>query len=507
MIVKFLPNKGGGSAKATMNYMLGKDRDREGAKLLRGNPLLTERLADNLDFKNRYTVGVLSFEESNIPEKSKHEIMARFEESLLAGLDPDQYDMTWIEHRDKGRLELNFIIPNVELSTGKRLQPYYYKSDMPITENFKQVINHEYGLSDPNDPDKKQAYKIDVHNLPKKVAEIKEKIGQAIASQIESGVITNQQDVVNTLKNAGFEVVMDRVTDRSISIINPDGKRNIRLEGAIYENRQLDSELGKEYRATKSNYKGQAKQRYDTARSKLQSNIERKRKENQKHFGRSARDNQTTVKRNQISDKLQNVDRGRNGLATGDHARARAVQSVSIQKNWETASDIDRDTAEYRAVTATGSSLVEGGNQPEPRQINLDNAQKSQKSGSWQISQRQADHETGVTNYAKRLYNRLQQFTQSITATVNRFTGGQYDTERANREGEQQQQWIDYTARFNDKTGQEIDERERAFSQREQSIIEHQHTAEQFTQSTIREIQKAIERELNPQTTQKGMDR
>lgn len=124
MIVKFLPNKGGGSAKATMNYMLGKDRDREGAKLLRGNPLLTERLADNLDFKNRYTVGVLSFEESDIAEKSKHEIMARFEESLLAGLDPDQYDITWIEHRDKGRLELNFIIPNVELGTGKRLQPY-----------------------------------------------------------------------------------------------------------------------------------------------------------------------------------------------------------------------------------------------------------------------------------------------------------------------------------------------------------------------------------------------
>lgn len=489
-----------------MNYMLGAKRDREGAKLLRGNPLLTERLADNLDFKNRYTVGVLSFEESNIPEKSKHEIMARFEESLLAGLDPDQYDITWIEHRDKGRLELNFIIPNVELSTGKRLQPFFYKSDMPITENFKQVINYEYGLSDPNDPDKQKSVKIDVHNLPQNLIEIKEKIGQAIVSQIESGAINDQQGVVDTLKNAGFEIA--RVTEKSISIKNPDGKgkRNIRLEGAIYENRQFDSELGKEYRTTKSDYQKQARQRYDTAYSKLQSNIERKRAENRKHFAKSARDNQTTVKRNQISDKLQNVDRGRNGLATGDHAGARAVQSVSIQKNWETASDIERDTAEYRAVTATSQSPIESGNQPEPRQIHLDNSQ-NQKSGSWQISQRQADDETGVTNYAKRLYNRLQQFTQSIKATVSRLGSGQYDTERANREGEQQQQWIDYTARFIDKTGQEIDERERAFSQREQSIIEHQHTAEQFTQSTISEIQKAIERELNPRTTQKGMDR
>ena len=30
MIVKFLKNSGGGSAKATMDYLLGKDNDRKG---------------------------------------------------------------------------------------------------------------------------------------------------------------------------------------------------------------------------------------------------------------------------------------------------------------------------------------------------------------------------------------------------------------------------------------------------------------------------------------------
>lgn len=149
MIVKFLPNKGGGSAGATMNYLLGKDRDREHAKILQGNPELTERLADNLDFKNRYTVGVLSFEETDISDTAKREIMADFEKSLLAGLDQDQYNICWIEHRDKDRLELNFVIPNVELTTGKRLQPYYDRADRPLVENWKQVINHRYNLSDP----------------------------------------------------------------------------------------------------------------------------------------------------------------------------------------------------------------------------------------------------------------------------------------------------------------------------------------------------------------------
>lgn len=177
MIVKFLPNKGGGSARATMNYLLGRKRDREYAKILQGNPELTERLADNLDFKNRYTVGVLSFEETNISDAAKREIMASFEQSLLAGLDQDQYNICWIEHRDKDRLELNFVIPNVELTTGKRLQPYYDRADRPLVENWKQVINHQYGLSDPHDPCKAQAFKIEPHNLPKDVQAIKESIG------------------------------------------------------------------------------------------------------------------------------------------------------------------------------------------------------------------------------------------------------------------------------------------------------------------------------------------
>ena len=75
MIVKFLGNKGGGSAGATIDYLLGKDRDRPGAVLLSGDPELTQRLADNLDFQNRYTVGVLSFEESNLEEQQKEAII------------------------------------------------------------------------------------------------------------------------------------------------------------------------------------------------------------------------------------------------------------------------------------------------------------------------------------------------------------------------------------------------------------------------------------------------
>ncbi|WP_213085254.1 relaxase/mobilization nuclease domain-containing protein, partial [Neisseria gonorrhoeae] len=52
--------------------------------------------------------------------------------------DKDQYNCLWVEHRDKGRLELNFVIPNIELLSGKRLQPYYYAAFPPI----EKLHNH-----------------------------------------------------------------------------------------------------------------------------------------------------------------------------------------------------------------------------------------------------------------------------------------------------------------------------------------------------------------------------
>ena len=283
MIVKFLGNKGGGSAGTTMDYLLGKDRDRPGAILLSGDPELTVRIAENLDFKNRYTVGVLSFEESDLEQRQKEKIMESFEKTVLAGLERDQYDITWIEHRDKGRLELNFVIPNVELSTGKRLQPYYDKADRPLVENWKQVTNFEHGLSDPHAPDKAQAIKVlNSQNLPESVKEIKEQIGAVIADQISKGEIENRQGVVKTLEDAGFEIT--RQTDRSISIKNPDGKRNIRLEGVIYENRQFDKQFAEEHSRAGQDYQGTSRERYQTALGKLQSLVESKQRGNREHF-------------------------------------------------------------------------------------------------------------------------------------------------------------------------------------------------------------------------------
>jgi len=219
MIVKIFSNKGGGSPKASIDYLLGKDRQREGAKVLSGDPELSRSIAESLEFKNRYTVGCLSFEEREISPKAKIEIMEKFEKTIFAGMEKDQYNITWIEHSDKNRVELNFFMPNVELRTDKRLQPYYDRADRPLTDNFQTVINHEYGLSDPHAFEKKQLLKIDL-DTPRPVAEFKKDVHELILNHVAKGEIKSQENLVEIFTNAGLEV--SRATGKSISIKNPD---------------------------------------------------------------------------------------------------------------------------------------------------------------------------------------------------------------------------------------------------------------------------------------------
>ena len=381
MIVKFLGNKGGGSAGATIDYLLGKDRDRPGAVLLSGDPELTQRLADNLDFQNRYTVGVLSFEESDIEAHQKEEIMQSFEATLLAGLERDQYDITWIEHTDKGRLELNFVIPNVELSTGKRLQPYFDQADRPLVENWKQVTNFEYGLTDPHAPEKAQAIKsLNSQNLPQSIKEIKEQIGTAIAEQISNGNIQNRQDVVDTLKGAGFEIA--RETDRSISIKNPDGKRNIRLEGVIYENRQFDKQFAEEHRRAGQDYQRTSRERYETALGKLQRLTESKQQGNRENFKVKPSDHPRSAAENQkrfAFEYSHGSSSGRVDYSVSDLSWRKLVVS---EANPEQTAGISRNQSESRADTIRKTNLAASEITRERGQENLlHRSEEQQKSG------------------------------------------------------------------------------------------------------------------------------
>lgn len=301
MIVKFHP-RGSGRGSGPVDYLLGRDRQREGATLDRGDPAVIMALIDSSPYAKKYTSGVLSFAEADLPRETKDKLMSDFEKMLLPGLDADQYSCLWVEHRDKGRLELNFVIPNIELTSGKRLQPYYEQADKPRVNAWKIGVNAEHRLHDPDDPIHRREL-VTPRHLPLDTQKAAQALTDGLLHMAAAGSITNRDDVVKTLSSAGFEVV--RQTKNSISIANPDGGRNIRLKGMIYEqNFRFGEGLRGEIEAASGRYREQSETRIREAREVCARGIELKRGQNQKRHKRPERDYEP------FSAQVMDLDRG-----------------------------------------------------------------------------------------------------------------------------------------------------------------------------------------------------
>lgn len=268
MLVKFF-SRGSGGGEGPVDYLLGDDRDREGASVLRGNPDITQEIINSTDYAKRYTSGCLSFEEAaeEITDKAKAQIMDAFEKTLFAGLESDQYNILWVEHKDKNktdkngkpilgadglplkRQELNFLIPNQELRSGKRLQPFYHGADMKRVNAFQNVINLSYRLSDPHDPSKKRFNSphfsrsanlkgIEKKDYTEKQLELvthksaKNELTAHIYELAAAARFKNRNDIQKELERKGVEV--KRKSDNFISVKSPKFDKNIRLDDPIF---------------------------------------------------------------------------------------------------------------------------------------------------------------------------------------------------------------------------------------------------------------------------------
>ena len=196
----------------------------------------------------------------------------------------------WVEHRDKERLELNFVIPNVELTTGKRLQPWFEKADKPRINAWKGVVNAHYGLHDPNDPLNKREL-ITPRDLPVNKQEAARSITDSLLNLAGTGDVKNRDDVIRTIENAGFTVA--RKTKNSISIADPEGGRNIRLKGLIYEQDFRHGEgLRAEIERASREYRETAQERLRALHEVYTKGVEIKRAELTKRYQRPQQENE-----------------------------------------------------------------------------------------------------------------------------------------------------------------------------------------------------------------------
>lgn len=287
---------GGGGSKGVFDYML-KDPDnprlaREGATVLRGDVEIQKALIDSLvpKFKQQYVAGCWSFEEApdQVTEAQKNEIMDGTEKLMLAGLDPSRVSISWIEHTDKGRLELNYIVACVDLEHGRQFQPYMHSHDVKRWNAFKDIQNITHGYSDPNDPVKARTFS-QTDNLPRTTKELKEAITGELENQVIAGLITNRDDVKQALTEMGYTITRDSKNSISIKNPDPDG-RNIKFkstnEGGLYDIKfNASAEIASEISRASEDFRRSAGHRLAEAQRVFEQELDRKRDYHQnRHF-------------------------------------------------------------------------------------------------------------------------------------------------------------------------------------------------------------------------------
>lgn len=301
MLVKFFENEKGGGVGSV--YYLLNDRVQEGtARLLRGDKWLTLSLINAIEFKHKVTFGSLNFTEKNLPDKIKTEIMDRFEKMLLAGLERDKnYNILWVEHTDKENLELNFVIPRIELQSLKALTPYYHKADLSRVDTFKEIINLEYDLSDPNDP--ARGSRISGSRKKKELFKSIQELDEIVQEQVLNGRLNSRDEIIAYLRENGVEV--PKISQEYISVKLPEAKSNKRLKGAVYNERfasikSLEAELDRVEARVREYKRERIANRFPRLRE-LNERLERlcvtKARENNGRFERSSKRNQEFTSR------------------------------------------------------------------------------------------------------------------------------------------------------------------------------------------------------------------
>ncbi len=234
MLVKFWGiNQGGGDGDGSVNYLLNERVKQGTAKVLKGDANLTKSLLLSLIQKHKACVGCLSFEEPNIDENLKHELIESFENALLTESMQNRYNILWVEHTDKGRLELNFVIPRIDLITQKAFTPYYHSADITRIDIWKDYINLKHVFTNPKDLEKQ--HNMQFHNTKtpqgKELLETYEKLDKLIQENLGK-LFNSREDIINFLKDNQCEVT--RQGKDYISVKLPNEPKTKRLKGFYY---------------------------------------------------------------------------------------------------------------------------------------------------------------------------------------------------------------------------------------------------------------------------------
>ena len=246
MLIKFFA-RGRGGGRGPVQYVtrptnpVTREPREPSPEVLAGDPTRTWQLIDGLSFKLKYTSGVIAWSAEDKPsEEQQRTVMADFERTAFAGLDRERYDILWVRHTHTGSTELHFVVPRVDLGTGKSLNiapPGWERTFAPLRDAW----NFEQGWARPDDPERARLLQpghralVEFQNLRQGLqqeAEPKTLITEYLTQRIEAGAVADRAGIVAALEETGLQI--NRQGRDYVSVRDPDTGSKYRLKGAIY---------------------------------------------------------------------------------------------------------------------------------------------------------------------------------------------------------------------------------------------------------------------------------
>lgn len=258
---------GTGKAKRAIDYIL---NNREKITTHYGKPRLVEAIADGLDFKNKYTSGVLSFskeESKNLTDEQLEEILKSHREQMSAGIGIENLSITYVEHHEgHDHREIHFVAANVDLKTNRFFNPFVsVRGDITRFNYWRDAMVLGFGLVNPND--KKAAFIVN-SRTPKLRKDFSISLNEKVEAAIEKGEISSLKNVIEFVNGFGFRVsstTKERPNSISFEWLDDDGKQvlstsgktkgkpipNMRLSGLNYNKKEWEKGRGKDAKQTK----------------------------------------------------------------------------------------------------------------------------------------------------------------------------------------------------------------------------------------------------------------
>jgi hypothetical protein len=241
-------DSGTSGGDAPVRYLLG-NKDHKGSersvkpKLFRGDPESTKDLIDSINNKQKYTSGVLAFRENEVPSvKQMHQICDEFERYMFGGLSKDRVNILWVLHKDKGRPELHFVVPKIDLKSGKQLNiSPPGKQNQDYYRLFGAYINDKFGWEQVS-PKKKWDLKAAEYKSETVPALYKRALCKQINNNYETGMFKDRNDLIKWLEQNKIQVLKQADDFITIGV----GGNKLRMYGEIFK-QNPDMSVGKPY--------------------------------------------------------------------------------------------------------------------------------------------------------------------------------------------------------------------------------------------------------------------